>query len=393
LPDLGQQLKSSKNKLGHYYTVGQRQARYDNKILALAEATRSNEWVEWHWHKEYNTVAWHQESPHSIRDIYRIRAQQLRDKYDYLILSFSGGSDSWTILHTFLSNNIKLDEVFVRWPRKATENLYRPNATNLDPSNILSEWDLTITPQLKYLSIYHPGIKLTVLDVSDKILNVEFTDNIISHSSDNLNPGFWGKYGTVSESEKKLIDQNKKVALIMGVDKPQICVKDNKVYCYFIDCNINGNFDQSFTDTGRTYEFFYWTPDMPEVTHTQAREIYNQMKLQPNIASLIEWGKPHDPDKKAVWDHWVRSVVYPDYDLTQFQAKKPSSTFYAQVDNWIQYHDNFRSKQTWKSMINNVINTIDPKYFRYDDKFGATAFEGFVSDFYFLGNLDDTKID
>ena len=333
------------------------------------------------------------ESPYTLKEVYKLRAQQLRDSYDYLILSFSGGSDSWTVLNAFLTNNIRLDEIFVRWPRSATEKIYRPDPNNLDSSNILSEWDFTIVPQLQFIANFHPEIKITVLDISDHILKVEYSDNILHLANDSLNIGFWGKYGSMAESEKRQIDKNKKVALILGVDKPQICVKNNGVYCYFLDHLVNGNLNYSFVNTGRTVEFFYWSPSMPEVTHTQAREIYNQLRTQKNLAKLMQWGRPFTRGEKTIWDRWVRSIIYPEYDSSQFQATKGTSSFYTETDDWTNHYTDSHAKKSWTSMMNNVISTIDPKYFRYDDKFGATAFVGFVSNFYYLGNLDVTKID
>jgi hypothetical protein len=178
----------------------------------------------------------------------------------------------------------------------------------------------------------------------------------------------------------------------MGVDKPQICVKDNGVYCYFLDSLVNANLNYSFVETGRTVEFFYWSPSMPEVTHTQARQIYNCLKTQKNIADLVQWGQPYKNGTKSIWDRWVRSIVYPDYDISQFQVNKPSSSFYTEYDNWTNQYENAQGKQSWNSMIKNVTHSIDPKYFRYDDQFGATGFVGFISNFYYLGDLHDTNL-
>jgi diphthamide synthase (EF-2-diphthine--ammonia ligase) len=87
----------------------------------------------------------------------------LRDKYDYLILYYSGGSDSWTVLNTFLENNIKLDCVYVRWPFKA-ENSYTPNTVNQTAYNFMSEWDFVIKKDLEWLAQEHPEIRIETAD-------------------------------------------------------------------------------------------------------------------------------------------------------------------------------------------------------------------------------------
>ena len=46
-----------------------------------------------------------------LSEYYRRRAQQIRDKYDYVVLLYSGGPDSNNILHAFVHNGIKIDEI------------------------------------------------------------------------------------------------------------------------------------------------------------------------------------------------------------------------------------------------------------------------------------------
>jgi len=60
---------------------------------------------------------WQIEPSESFETLLKERAQQLRDKYSELTLSFSGGRDSFTILETFRKNNIHLDNVQVGVPQ------------------------------------------------------------------------------------------------------------------------------------------------------------------------------------------------------------------------------------------------------------------------------------
>ena len=50
---------------------------------------------------------------YSLDELYKQRALQLREKYDYLILYFSGGADSYNVLRSFIDNGIKIDEVII----------------------------------------------------------------------------------------------------------------------------------------------------------------------------------------------------------------------------------------------------------------------------------------
>ena len=99
-----------KNLVQGYYEVGNSfMARgikqFESKIDALVYATKSNDFVRWNfhdsiWKNSTNTIN------ANLKYLYKLRAEQLRDNYDYLILNYSGGMDSWTILNTFLSNDI-----------------------------------------------------------------------------------------------------------------------------------------------------------------------------------------------------------------------------------------------------------------------------------------------
>ena len=71
----------------------------------------------------FKLIDWTVEPSQSLKELYVERCQQLRDKYDYLILSYSGGADSHEILYTFLENNIFIDEIQVVHYTKAMERL------------------------------------------------------------------------------------------------------------------------------------------------------------------------------------------------------------------------------------------------------------------------------
>ena len=88
-----------------YYQVSDK--IFYSKPEALIEATRVNHWPEWKFNiKTYAGLDWAQEPAQDLRELYRRRAQQLRDQYDYIRLECSGGSDSTTVAFSFLLNGI-----------------------------------------------------------------------------------------------------------------------------------------------------------------------------------------------------------------------------------------------------------------------------------------------
>ena len=80
-----------------------------NKVEAIQEANRRNLHIEWNFNQDIlDKVDWFQEPQVDLYELYKQRALQIREKFDYLVLLFSGGSDSVCILKTFLENNISL---------------------------------------------------------------------------------------------------------------------------------------------------------------------------------------------------------------------------------------------------------------------------------------------
>ena len=91
-----------------FYQVGE--YKFYSKFEAQILSEKSGLPIRWNFNDEaYDCSNWQVEPVESIGELYRQRAQQLRDQYDYLVLWFSGGADSTNILDSFVLNNIKLD--------------------------------------------------------------------------------------------------------------------------------------------------------------------------------------------------------------------------------------------------------------------------------------------
>ena len=93
-----------------FYQVGD--FRTYSKFEAIEQHTKTNKKLQWNFNDTiYRSYKWDQEPEESLSELYRQRAQQIREQYDYVVLWFSGGADSTNILNAFIDNNIKLDEV------------------------------------------------------------------------------------------------------------------------------------------------------------------------------------------------------------------------------------------------------------------------------------------
>ncbi len=224
-------------KLG-YYTVGQKQ--FFSKPLALIEATKTNQFPEWNFNRGiFDAVDWLNAPATDLRTLYRIRAQQLRDRYDWIRVEASGGGDSTTAVLSFLNNNIHLDEVVFRYPKTGEKDVHN-DPFNTKCENTLSEWEFAAKPLLNWIATHHPRVKITVHDYSENMLQGEDDDTWVLRSKDYFQPGHAFKHDNVGLIDhRRDADAGKRICVLYGIDKPKMCIKDGRWYVYFMDLQAN----------------------------------------------------------------------------------------------------------------------------------------------------------
>ena len=96
-----------------YYSVNDK--KFNNNYLAYYESYKTGKAITFHVHEElYDTLDWSKEPVESFELLMDIHAHRLRQKYNYLILNWSGGTDSHTIYNVFKRNNIHIDEIIIK---------------------------------------------------------------------------------------------------------------------------------------------------------------------------------------------------------------------------------------------------------------------------------------
>lgn len=366
-----------------YYKVGNK--IYYNKTLALEEATKANIFPTWHFNEgRFTKIDWSKPIEKSIEKLYGERCRQLRLKYDYLLLLFSGGSDSAMVLRSFIANSVHLDEVYVYWPVTVFNKIHKPDITNLDPSNLASEWQFSIKPQLEKLKKINPKIKITIADYTEKLFD-EFDEQMFELGSHCVNPGFFLRQSITLTSTSNL-KENKKVAIITGNDKPQIYIENNIIYGYFLDTLFTTARNNTLDDN-RIIELFYYSSDMPELPIKGCQLLAEH--IQKNIQHAKYFlNKKLSYEEKSIKDAIIRSIVYKDWDTNTFQVGKTKLEFFAEFDNWIQQHfSNEVFFQSWNKTMEFYFNNIDKKYFNYNEIGQKIGYIGFISPLYKISNL------
>lgn len=257
-----------------YYMVGNK--KHFNKVLALETATQSGEFPTWHFNDEiFGSIDCTQDLSFSLEDAYRMRAEQLRAKYDYLVLTYSGGCDSYNILSTFLKHNIKLDAVVVF----GTFDFDRDKNND----NNVEQYKVAIPFAQQYLDRFD----LIVLDISsyyEKYYTADWIYNAgpILYPSELTENMIWQH----PELQKRL--DKGSTALIKGIDKPRVIHKDGRFYFAFLDCLVGGGILSVMLEKQQSVcnhlEYFYWTPDAPWLVVKQAQVIKNYVKnIRPDL--------------------------------------------------------------------------------------------------------------
>ena len=317
-------------KLG-FYTVGSK--TFYNKPQALFEATATGQFPHWNFNRNvFGKIDTTIEPELSLRELYRMRAQQLRDKYDYIRLEFSGGSDSTTVLYSFIDNNIHLDEIVFRYPAQGDKNL-GPDPKNMKAENTLSEWHFAAKPILQQLAVTHPKIKITMHDFSENILNYNGDESWTENAKDYLHPEHTFKHDPLGHDEHRhLADQGKQICVLYGIDKPRICIKDGRWYLYFIDLQANHSQNQIGPYNNMTSEYFYWQADLPELIIKQAHTIRNWFlsDTAKYLQFLIRWPN-HSVAQRGAYEQIAKPLIYPDYDPTTWQTIKSTNNFYSEM--------------------------------------------------------------
>lgn len=342
-----------KDKFG-FYRVGE--LKFYSKFDAADVAVKVNQPVTWHFNDEvFGLHDWTKEPIASLPELYRIRAQQLRDNYDYLVLWYSGGADCDNILDTFVDNNIRLDEAAGVVNMAADSN--RDGYLNGEIYN------LTVPKIQNIQETSQPWMVHTLLDLCqptiDYFNNAANKFDWIHKVSQYVNPNYVARTQIVKTQSRwmDMINSGKRVAFIWGIDKPKISSFGGNFALVFRDVLDAAAITHHQVDTvpGLFDEMFYWTPDLPELIIKQAHVLKRYMKSLPTTSPFLT---THRLDRNPVITingklYWLKydgihTALYPKWHPRPFQVK-PDSLIFSPRDNWFfNLPDTDVAKQTWQ---------------------------------------------
>jgi hypothetical protein len=364
--------------------------KYYSKLMAIEAHQATGHHPRWDFNDSvFSLYDWTVEPEASLPDLYRQRAQQLRDKYDYIVLWFSGGADTDNVLHAFLDNGIKLDEVASYINFEATQD--KTNYMNNEVFHVAY-------PVIKKHQEKHPDLVHRIIDVCkmqvDYFSQSETKFDWIYEMNAMFNPNNASRVAVREyvPEWKKMIDDGKRVLFLWGADKPRVGLVDGK-YCFrFIDIidNCVSPKVQMLNRPGDYDEFFYWSPDLPELIIKQAHIIKHYLRTATASSQFLTTEKTGlgstiiDGVEYHLTTTGVSVLIYPNFIFYDETQGKPLSIFFTPRDTWFfSLPDDNLARVSWEVGITKLWKML-PDYWKNDPLDSSKALKQMWSKAYAL---------
>jgi hypothetical protein len=351
------------DKLMGYYSCDGKE--FSSKIEACIYGTQNKKTVLWNFNDDlFDQYDWSIEPDGTLDQLYDRRARELREKYDYIVLAFSGGADSNNILEAFLRQGLFIDEVVTN-VMKERNTFIDTTTKNMSSWNESAEFDLQTIPRLKYLEKVSPNTKISIIDLSSfvfQFLESAGDPSWLNYTRERLNVSGLMRHNFLHLMEiRKRFDRNKKIAMILGVEKPRTFIKDNMFTLMFLDKAINIATVQEFiTDYDNTkVEYFYSHPDSVDMVCKQAHIIKRWLEAFPQYIPAWTPSNLNDSLRKhrLVHERALRSIIYSTWDNNWWQADKSTKDWHSQIDDWfIKGHRESKAYAIWEAGLDHVKN-------------------------------------
>jgi hypothetical protein len=359
-----------KKRLGHYIVGGQ---IFTDKTPAVLHASATNNDIKWVFNDDvFDKIDWTVEPEIGLDQFYKMRAQQIRDEFDYVIIMASGGGDSTNVAWSFLNNGIHVDEIIAAAPFSGLKSWdHKTNDNTAD--NTISETIYAQLPLINEINQKYPNVKITLHDYFENMVDYK-TDDWLLRSGDWIHPTSAARYDL--EGFKHIVnlaESGKKVAIVYGIDKPNIIRSDDdSIKIVLSDLAVNVQrppFSKEYPNVENI--LFYWSPDMPLMLVKQAHVLARWI-FMPENAGVKQWMYDvKNPPKtfelnrirQSTYERAIIPCIYPSTARVVFQGHKPTRLFLGEHDGWFyKLHANTRVYEMIDSDFRNFYKTINTKF-------------------------------
>jgi hypothetical protein len=346
-------------ELGFYVCDGK---EFSSKILAMLYSNQVNKPIEWIFNDRiFQSYDWTIEPQESLDQLYDRRARQLREKYDYIIISYSGGADSHNMLMSFVRQGLHVDEIIVNQFEKAGRKFIDLNPNNKLAKNAGAEHYLQTLPRLKELSSLIPKTTITIADLSDHIFDVMESAGDASwilSKREGINPAGATRFNYLHLAEvRKRFDKEKSICLILGIEKPRTVIYKGRLKIRFIDRAANQvTVAEHVTDYDNcTVEFFYWNPDSVPMLIKQGHVIKRYLTANPHMQQHWHSSTATFESFRLIHERVLRPLLYTTWNDNWWQADKAVLDWHSEFDSWFEHgYSDTNAVSVWKEGIKYV---------------------------------------
>jgi len=353
-----------------FYTVDG--LNFESKIEACLFAQKVGKDITWNFNKEFfSSYDWSKEPEKTLDQLYNERAQRLRDHYDYIILSYSGGADSHNILMSFIRQGLHIDEIVVNHMSDAWKNFVVLDANQKASWNTGAEHDLHTIPMLKRVEHLIPNTKITILDLSQNLFstfNSAGDASWVLERTEGLNPLNVTRFNyAYFDDVRKRFDKEHKIAMVVGVDKPRTCIHKDNFYMFFIDRAVNivpvNNHFKEYTNSAM--EFFYWSPDAVDMMCKQVHVVKRFVEANSVYLPIWQWDDNYVTNFRKTHEQILRNVLYTNWDSNWFQTEKALGDWSSEFDEWfIKGYKDTQAHTIWEEGLKHMVQHA-PRFIKY----------------------------
>jgi hypothetical protein len=336
-----------------------------NKLEAIMDVNQHGGWIEWDYHDQiFGSAQWDLEPPVQLASLYRERALQLREAYDHLVLFYSGGVDSWNILKTFIDNNIRLDEIYMFGAFEAEEKVNPSIGLDTNPGYYTREIQQSL-PLVRRLAEHH-RIRVNVYDWTRDIIKAADDPDWFWTAGVRFDPTCMvrSRFHKIFREHNDLLHKGRRVGFVYGVDKPRLLRDDNTIYFAFLDVIMTTGTLPTNDILGEYWEndeYFYWSPNMPELAIKQSHEVVRWLKTN-NKINLIKHMNNISSFHDESYYREVNRAVYPDWDPGTWQIKKPTRAVWNELSRWF-IEGTLEAKTKWVNSLLELERICGKKWF------------------------------
>lgn len=334
---------------------------------------------EFHIYDElWDSVDCTKEPEENLDELYVRRARWIRQNYDYVILSFSGGTDSEHVFRTFYQNDIKIDEILHYHYDLNCRDRYIQE--NIEVEGY--EHEKLSLPLIKLIKeVLCPDIKITIADYTHNV--TKFYENARSNWFEDLPidaramlilpKQIWKIDPTIiSKRWSDLINSGKKVCVVAGKEKLDIKKDDKGWYFQFTFRPFWNNDTILKPDLPLHIEQFYTHPTTIQMQLKQAHLFKKVIELDPLLLDEKNVGTRYYENKFAEACYGPRMLPLPylafkSKDLRLQQGYMSRASNHGVTSEWLLRDPESTAYKNWKRMITETQKLV-PSFYKTDQE-------------------------